>query len=68
MPEYHNAFAERLAAAGMNPGLANAYAKAWEAADNNEKRQRIIDNLNLSHQMIGLAYYGDAMYGRDCAE
>lgn len=58
-------FASLLVRRGASPVLANAYAKAFATADNGEKRQRIVENLNLSHPMIGMALYGDQVYGKD---
>lgn len=55
-------FADSLERQGVSPALARGYARAFAIADSDEKRERIIDNLNLSHPMIALAVYGQAMY------
>ncbi len=56
--------ADLLIRQGVSPALAIAYAKAFRLADNHEKRQRIIDNLNLSHPMVAMAIYGDSTHGK----
>jgi hypothetical protein len=57
-----NAFASALVGQGLNPALANGYAKAFRVADTPDRQEKVIENLNLSHPMIGLALYGDAVH------
>lgn len=57
-----NKFADLLARRGIDLALCNAYAKAFRQAGSAERRQRIIDRLDLSHPMTGMALYGDDAY------
>lgn len=62
MPDPHNLFSALLTKQGMSPALAIAYAKAFRAADTPNKRERIIENLNLSHAMVAVALYAYGTY------